>query len=382
MSVLAFILFEFLANFLVNSYKWSQQIENLSLAYTLHYYKLYIELFLLLPIVFFGYRTLKSGKKLLTVVLIVIASLSFYFFGKRSTAEYKFRPPHQLIFEPVASNIVNDDMIVLGIEINGQTKAYPESYITYHHLFEDSLGGKRILVTFCGLCRTGRVFEPLVNNEYLTFRLVGIHHNNAMFEDRITKSWWSQETGKCLIGKMRGLQLPELLCNSMTLKKWKSLHPATLVMQPDPEFVRNYRNENFYTSNIENPSEVSAEGTWSMHTFVISVSINGAYKAYEWSCLRNERLITDSLNGVKYSIALSIDGKSFTVLKNPSSSVATLSDDILYFDSVPYSFSGMRLDAQGPRLKRIRAYREYWFSWKTAHPDTKQYSPKINNEIN
>jgi hypothetical protein len=65
------------------------------------------------------------------------------------------------------------------------------------------------MITYCTVCRTGRVFEPVVNGKFEKFRLVGMDHFNAMFEDVTTKSWWRQVTGEAITGKLKGQQLPK-----------------------------------------------------------------------------------------------------------------------------------------------------------------------------
>jgi hypothetical protein len=50
------------------------------------------------------------------------------------------------------------------------------------------------MVTYCTVCRTGRVYGPIINGKKETFRLVGMDHFNAMLEDATTKSWWQQAT--------------------------------------------------------------------------------------------------------------------------------------------------------------------------------------------
>jgi hypothetical protein len=37
---------------------------------------------------------------------------------------------------------------VLGITINGESRAYPLRMMTYHHIANDVLGGRPILITF------------------------------------------------------------------------------------------------------------------------------------------------------------------------------------------------------------------------------------------
>ena len=100
--------------------------------------------------------------------------------------------------------------LVIGVVNNGEAKAYPIRFLGYHHQVQDTVGGKPVIVTYCTVCRTGRVFEPMVNGKPEKFRLVGMDHFNAMFEDATTKSWWRQVNGEAITGKLKGQQLPEV----------------------------------------------------------------------------------------------------------------------------------------------------------------------------
>ena len=110
-------------------------------------------------------------------------------------ADHMFRKPRALVLQPAAQNKVPQERLVVGIELNGEARAYPLMFIGYHHQVRDSVGGKDVLVTYCTVCRTGRVFSPLVDGKLERFRLVGMDHWNAMFEDETTGSWWRQATG-------------------------------------------------------------------------------------------------------------------------------------------------------------------------------------------
>ena len=38
--------------------------------------------------------------------------------------------------------------LVLGIESDGEARAYPVSMIFYHHIVNDTIGGRPILITY------------------------------------------------------------------------------------------------------------------------------------------------------------------------------------------------------------------------------------------
>jgi len=96
------------------------------------------------------------------------------------------------------------------------------------------------MITYCTVCRTGRVYQPLVNGKYEKFRLVGMDHFNAMFEDASTGSWWRQVTGEAVTGRLKGQHLPQLFSTQTSLAEWLQLHPNSLIMQADSGFIKSY----------------------------------------------------------------------------------------------------------------------------------------------
>src|SRR5690349_5076946 len=106
-----------------------------------------------------------------------------YMFNFKMVADHMFLQPSKVTFQAQPGNLLKDSSIIVGVEINGNVKAYPIRFIAYHHQVQDTVGGKPLIVTYCNVCRTGRVFEPIVKGKHEKFRLVGMDHFNAMFED-------------------------------------------------------------------------------------------------------------------------------------------------------------------------------------------------------
>ena len=88
--------------------------------------------------------------------------------------------------------------------INGEAKAYPIQLIGYHHQVMDTVGNEPVIITYCTVCRTGRVYSSSLNGRHESFRLVGMDHFNAVFEDETTKTWWQQATGEAIAGPLKG----------------------------------------------------------------------------------------------------------------------------------------------------------------------------------
>mgnify|MGYP002654973269 CR=1 FL=1 len=129
---------------------------------------------------------------------------------------------------------------VVAIENRGEAKAYPIRYLVHHHQIRDTLAGKPVMVTYCSVCRTGRVFLPFVDGKPEQFRLVGMDHFNAMFEDSETGSWWQQATGEAITGELKGTKLDEIESIQLTAGAFFKAYPHGLIMAPDPNFLSKY----------------------------------------------------------------------------------------------------------------------------------------------
>ena len=229
-----------------------------------------------------------------------------------------------------------------------------------------------LLVSYCTVCRTGRVFRPTVNGSPETFRLVGMDHFNAMFEDQTTGSWWRQANGEAIIGPMKGTAMPELPSVQVSLKQWIKLHPQTLVMQADQAFTDEYAKDYAYERGTK-PGGLTGTDTASWHdkSWVVGVAQRGAAKAYDWKRLCREHVINDTVGGVPIVLALGPDGVSYFAFQRPDASTTfALRGDSLVTTHVAYALNG-----KGPTgtLAPINASQEFWHSWRTFQPNTAQY---------
>jgi hypothetical protein len=290
------------------------------------------------------------------------------------TADKMFLPVKNLILAGSELNEVPGERMVIGFEFNGEAKAYPIEFIAYHHQIRDTIGGKPVMITYCSVCRTGRIFEPVVNGRQEKFRLVGMDHFNAMFEDETTGSWWRQSTGEAITGELKGTKLPELLAEQMTVQKWFELHPDGLVMQPDQEFLSVYDPEANFEKGVQSGGLTGTDQeSWQPKSWVVGVEIGYFSKAYDWNYLEEHRVINDKVGPTPIAIVLAADGSSFAAFERPGESNLTIQNDTLYFNNGPYDLNGTSLFGLDENLTRIKSYQEFWHSWKTFHPNTEKF---------
>jgi hypothetical protein len=352
----------------------SQEMNSLGAAYLLYSWRWIFRVLFLLAIAVGG-KAAFSARPLIAGLLAVAAAAVFYLTNFKMAADAMFLQPSSLTFAKGDDNRVGPERLVLGVEYKGEAKAYPIQYLGYHHQVVDQIGGKPIIVTYCTVCRTGRVFEPVVDGKIETFRLVGMDHFNAMFEDQSTKSWWRQATGEAVAGKRKGRILPEFPSTQTTLQKWSELFPQTLVMQPDEGFQEVYDSlSNYETGKRKGKLTRRDAGSWKDKSWVIGIQIGDEAKAYDWNRLQKERIVHDVIGKTPVLLALSSDKNSFVAFSrsNPDQ-LFSLVHDTLYINGHRFNFLGKSLQDSVPDLLKVPAYQEYWHSWKTFHPQTKKW---------
>jgi Protein of unknown function (DUF3179) len=374
-GLIGIALFEVMKVYFIMPFPGSQQMNSIDFAYFLHSYRWTIRIIFGLMTVAGFLSAFRIKHKWIPAIPLVIALVAIYYFNFKMTADSIFKEPANLTFEPKATNALNDSSIVVGVEHNGEVKAYPLRFIVYHHQVKDTVGGKPMLITYCSVCRTGRVFEPLVKGQPEKFRLVGMDHFNAMFEDATTKSWWRQVNGEAITGSLKGETLPEVESMQLTVGKLFELHPAALVMQLDEASKNKYDSAaKFERGKSKGDLTRTDSLSWKDKSWVVGIELNKVSKAYDWIELKEKRIINDQVGGTNIVLAIGADDQSFAAFERPADSLTfAIRNDTLLANDSAYNFSGRNLADPTQNLKRVKAYQEFWHSWRTFHPSTEQY---------
>jgi hypothetical protein len=287
-------------------------------------------------------------------------------------ADRIFIAPSSLDMQPAAKNTVDPARLVVGVEVDGQARAYPVQFIGYHHQVRDTVNGKPIMVSFCTVCRTGRVFRPIVDGKAESFRLVGMDHFNAMFEDNSTGSWWRQANGEAIAGPLKGRFLEEIESQQVTLARWLALHPGSLIMQPDASLSGKYSKSFDYETGLSRSSLTGTDTTsWNDKAWIVGITEKNESVAYDWNRLRRERVINDVVGGTPVVVALASDTTSFVAYARPdSASRFTIRNDSLVGAGMVFDLSGRGAKSQ---LRKLRGSQEFWHSWRTFQPSTRKY---------
>ena len=311
-------------------------------------------------------------KRFAAPAVLVVAAAVVYVVNFQMAADRMFIAPKSVVMVPADLNKVDTSRLIVGIDINGQARAFPIQFIGYHHQVRDTVNGQPIMVSYCTVCRTGRVFSPIVDGRTESFRLVGMDHFNAMFEDSTTGSWWRQANGEAIAGPAKGKALTEIPSRQVKLSQWLALHPNSLIMQGDSSLRSNYSDSTgFETGKSRKPLTGTDTASWHDKSWVVGITVNGQSKAYDWNRLRRESVVNDVLGGKPIVLALASDKASFFAFARPSAATSfTVRNDSLVTGGTAYAFSGQ--GATGA-LEPVYASQEFWHSWRTFQPTTTRY---------
>ncbi len=318
--------------------------------------------------------------RILAVLGVALLSWVAYQANGPMSADVMFRQPGRLDFAGPGRGAVAPEALVVGVVLTDgsglrQARAYPIQYIGYHHQVRDVVAGQPVMITYCTVCRTGRVFSPRVDGAVESFRLVGMDHWNAMFEDSRTGSWWRQANGEAITGPLEGQRLEEIPSQQMTWAAWSALHPESDVMQPDPAFAEAYAHMVGFAEGTK-PGALTGRdpASWQRKSWVVGVVVGDAARAFDWNELVRERVITDRVGDQPVILLLGADGASFRVFASPLG-LAPTEDPSRFRDRTTgdlWDESGLALDGPqaGTRLATVPAYQEFWHSWQDFHPGT------------
>jgi Protein of unknown function (DUF3179) len=126
-----------------------------------------------------------------------------------------------------ADRNLEDSELVLGLNINGDIRAYPLQILVWHEIVNDKVENTPVAVTYCPLCFTNQVFNRTMNDgKILEFGTSGkLYNSNLVMYDRATKSLWSQAMAQGIVGKFAGIKLERIPFDVAYWKEWKQLYP-------------------------------------------------------------------------------------------------------------------------------------------------------------
>ena len=134
--------------------------------------------------------------------------------------------------------------------------------------------------------------------------------NALVMYDHQTDSLWSHFTGAAITGPFAGTKLEIVPALQTTWKRWKELHPDTLVLNQGGQYL--YDSYEFYyrSDSAGVIGETRSDDRLYKKEFVLGLLINNAAKAYAFGDLNEQPVVNDSFAGT--DLVVTFDPESAT----------------------------------------------------------------------
>ncbi len=249
--------------------------------------------------------------------------------------------------------LVSADLVV-GVEIGGETRAYPLHMLNVHEIVNDTLGGIPIAIYWNWPSGYVGVFERVLNGKEVEFGVSGLSGNGVMLLYPKTEQVGGEQLFSPMLGRSVTGKLTELksITHEVTgWKDWFARHPETTSLSPDGQYKKRYRkgdprqyflNDTIYFPVSEMPSDEVNPKT---HVVIVDTGDHDVVYAIQdlVEAAGDDGIITLDISGVPVT---------FTVGNAPLFAVVR--------------------DAAGNTLPSERSL---WFSWYANHPGSAIASP-------
>ena len=238
----------------------------------------------------------------------------------------------------------------ISVTKDGITRFYPYKILVWHEIVNDIINDKRVLVTYCPLCFSGVVFDPIVQGERVEFGVSGkLWNSNLIMYDRKTDSLWSQLLGESVVGEETGAILPLIMSDQMQFGRWKENFSKGEVLSKDTGAFRTYGVDP-YGSYYDSSSLYFDVGHEDDRLFekdvVLGIVVNDQAKAYLPEAVTGNGTFEDNIGGQKIEIEY---------LENM---------DIIRFYKI----------LEDGTKEPINPIPNFWFAWVAAYPETELYN--------
>ncbi|MYH71152.1 MAG: DUF3179 domain-containing protein [Acidimicrobiia bacterium] len=288
----------------------------------------------------------------------------------------------------------------------GETaRFYPLAMLIVHEIVNDEIEGRPVLVTYCPLCNSALVFDPVVDGLLLRFGTSGLLRNSdlVMWDDA-TESLWQQIGGEGLVGAYAGHRLAVIPAAIVSWGDFTAGYPDGVVLAPPGRSASSYgRNPyvqytsrsapipGFFDSTILDDRYPALERT-------VGVTVNGHDKAYPFSVVQANRAVNDTVAGVPIVVVWSpgtADALDSSVTAGGVDVGAALAFDrrvdgeVLEFSPLgqgrftddrtgsTWNVLGQAVEGElaGTRLDPVVHTNEFWFAWAAFHPNGEVFGP-------
>ena len=279
-----------------------------------------------------------------------------------------------------ASDWINASDPVIGVEINGDARAYPIRIIAWHEMVNDTVGGVPVSLAYCTLCGSAILYGGRVGDRVYRFGTSGLlYRSNKLMWDRETRTLWDQFTGEPVWGALvdSGVEVEAVPTVYTTFGDWLEDHPDTFVLDIETGFLRDYRPGAAYANYNASPDPFFAvplsDDRLRDKAMVYVIQRDGESVAYPVELIAEQGVLHDVIAGLSVALVATRDGLGARAYLNGDLTFLADSpagDTIESVDGRTWQITEEALiAADGHSLPRIEGHNAFWFGFINQTPD-------------
>ena len=114
---------------------------------------------------------------------------------------------------------LKEDTELIVFNVGSKHLAFSKHKMSFHHIAQGYVNEQPYMLTFCVICNSGMIMNPVVNGKMLHFYIAGAYNGMLFMADKETNSYWDHITGECVSGKHKGKQLKILQSHQILTAK-------------------------------------------------------------------------------------------------------------------------------------------------------------------
>jgi hypothetical protein len=277
-----------------------------------------------------------------------------------------------------------DSDVVFGVEINGDSQAYPKRILAWHEMVKDTIGGESINGVYCTLCGSMIVYRTKVGDTHHELGTSGfLYRSNKLMYDHATKSLWSTLDGEPVVGPLvrHGIKLEPLYIVTTTWGQWRDEHPDTNVLSLETGHRRDYGEGvayRDYFATDELMFEVpDRDARLKNKDEILAIRVDNSADdnlAISAAFLATHRIYHDRLGETEFVVLTDDTGANRVYESKGKQFVDTLDvGRVRAADGSEWDVAEAALTKRGGNetLSRLPAHRAFWFGWYAAFPTTR-----------
>ena len=275
----------------------------------------------------------------------------------------------------IADAYLTPDELVLGVELNGDARAYPLRILDWHEVINDVIGEIPVTVAYCPLCGTGVLYATKVEGREVPIEFGSsglVYRSRQLVYDLQTDSLWDLFSGRPVVGPLTGsgIELRTLPIVMTRWSDWQQRHPDTRVLSRDTGYAHPYIPGAAHAGNADSPDPLFpvdvTDYRMAPKDLVFGIRLPSGDKAWPLDSFAGGVVINDSIGPV--DVVLIGDAESRTVRayrRDGRVFSASGSPRVLYTDDqqVWRVSEEELLGPNGAKLPRLPGLTAYWFAW-------------------